>query len=180
MAQKKSKSDKETQAIQAIQKAKSPDEVIAAAENLITKFADTDFKSAALTDEAQAYEQKGDSTKALSYGRLAVEADPKNSDALVLVALELAGHTRDADLDKTEKLAEADKDVKAALEIIPTEAKPGPQVSDAQWEDGKKTATARDALWPGSNRHGAQKARRGGLGVQAGRGRRHLPRIPFG
>jgi tetratricopeptide (TPR) repeat protein len=143
VAQKKSKSDKETQAIQALQKAKAPDDVIAAAENLLTKFADTEFKSAALVEEANAYEQKGDSIKALSNGRLAVEADPKNVDALLVVALVLAGHTRDADLDKTEKLAEADKDIKAALDIIPTEAKPGPQVTDAQWEEGKKGVTAK-------------------------------------
>jgi tetratricopeptide (TPR) repeat protein len=143
VAQKKSKSDKETQAIQALQKAKTPDDTIAAAENLVTKFADTDFKSAALLAEAQAYEEKGDSIKALSNGRLAVEADPKNADALILVAIELAGHTRDGDLDKTDKLAEADKDIKAALDIIPTEAKPAPQVTDAQWEEVKKLSTAR-------------------------------------
>ena len=122
----KPKSDKESQAIQAIQKAKTPDEIIAAVENLITKFADTEFKSAALLEEAQAYDQKGDSIKAISSGRLAIEADPKNSDALLLVGAELAQHTRDTDLDKTEKLAEAEKDVNAALEVIPDEPKPAP------------------------------------------------------
>jgi tetratricopeptide (TPR) repeat protein len=142
MAQKKSKSDKETQAIQALQKAKTPDDVIAAAENLLTKFADTEFKSAALVEEANAYEQKGDSIKSLSNGRLAVEADPKNVDALLAVALVLAGHTRDTDLDKTEKLAEADKDIKAALDIIPTETKPA-TVTDAKWEEGTKAVTAK-------------------------------------
>jgi tetratricopeptide (TPR) repeat protein len=142
-AQKKAKSDKEGQAIQAIQKAKTPDEIIAAVENLITKFADTDFKSAALVEEAQAYDQKGDTIKAISNGRLAIEADPKNVDALLVVATELAGHTRDADLDKTEKLAEADKDIKEALEIIPTEPKPATQITDAQWEEGKMFSTAR-------------------------------------
>jgi tetratricopeptide (TPR) repeat protein len=143
MAQKKPKSDKETQAIQAIQKAKTPDDIIAAVENLITKFADTEFKAAALVEEAQAYDQKGDSDKAIANGRLAIEADPKNVDALLLVAAELAGHTRDNDLNKNDKLAEAEKDTHTALDIIPTEAKPGPQVTDAQWEEGKKYATAR-------------------------------------
>src|SRR5580698_8275612 len=109
VAQKKPKSDKETQAIQAIQKAKTPDEIIAAVENLITKFADTEFKSAALVEEAQAYDQKGDSDKAISNGRLAIEADAKNVDALLLVAAELAGHTRDNDLNKNDKLTEAEK-----------------------------------------------------------------------
>jgi tetratricopeptide (TPR) repeat protein len=143
VAQKKPKSDKETQAIQAIAKAKTPDDIIAAAENLLTKFADTEFKSAALVEEAQAYDQKGDYNKTIFYGHQALESDPKNVDGLLLVAFELAGHTKDGDLDKTEKLAEADKDIKAALEIIPTEAKPNTTVTDAQWEEGKKFSTAR-------------------------------------
>lgn len=143
VAQKKPKSDKETQAIQAIAKAKTPDDIIAAAENLLTKFADTEFKSAALVEEAQAYDQKGDPNKAIFYGRQALESEPKNVDGLLLVAFELAGHTRDGDLDKTEKLAEADKDIKTALDTIPTETKPNATVTDAQWEEGKKYSTAR-------------------------------------
>jgi tetratricopeptide (TPR) repeat protein len=143
VAQKKPKSDKETQAIQAIQKAKTPDEIIAAVENLITKFADTEFKSAALLEEAQAYDQKGDSIKAISSGRLAIEADPKNVDALLLVGAEVAQHTRDTDLDKTERLAEAEKDINAALAIIPDEPKPAASVTDAQWEEAKKNSIAR-------------------------------------
>lgn len=143
MAQKKSKSDKETQAIQAIQKAKTPDDVIAAVENLITKFADTEFKSPALVAEAEAWDQKGDSIKAVTTGRLAIEADPKNVDALLLVALELAGHTRDGDLDKNDKLAEAEKDIKTGMDLIPTATKPAPQVTDAQWDEEKKYFTSR-------------------------------------
>jgi tetratricopeptide (TPR) repeat protein len=143
MAQKKPKSDKETQAIQAIQKAKTPDEVIAAVENLVTKFADTEFKSAALVEEAEAWDQKGDPIKAVTNGRLAIEAEPTNVDALLVVALELAGHTRDGDLDKNDKLGEAEKDIKSAMDQIPAATKPAPQVTDAQWEEGKKFFTAR-------------------------------------
>ena len=143
LAQRKVKSDKEQQAIVAVQKAKTPDEVIAAVENLVTKFADTEFKSAALLDAAEASDQKGDFIKAISYGDLAIEADPKNYDALLLVGAEMAQHTRDTDLDKTEKLAKSEKYVNDALALITDAPKPGPQVTDAQWDAIKKNATAR-------------------------------------
>ena len=54
---------------------------IAAAENLITKFADTDFKEIALYIEADAYQQKGDPDKAQIYAERALEANPKNFQA---------------------------------------------------------------------------------------------------
>src|SRR5437764_9818917 len=55
------KSKGEVEALQALQAAGGdPDKSIAAAENLITKFADTDFKAIALYIEADAYERKGD------------------------------------------------------------------------------------------------------------------------
>jgi len=55
------KSKGEVEALQALQAAGGdPDKSIAAAENLITKFADTDFKSIALYIEADAYQRKGD------------------------------------------------------------------------------------------------------------------------
>ena len=49
------------EALQALQAAgNDPDKSIAAAEELITKFADTDFKAIALYIEADAYQRKGD------------------------------------------------------------------------------------------------------------------------
>ena len=55
------KSKSELEALQALQAASGdPDKSIAAAENLITKFADTDFKGIALYVEADAYQRKGD------------------------------------------------------------------------------------------------------------------------
>ena len=55
------KSKAELEALQALQAAANdPDKAIAACENLITKFADTDFKGIALYIEADAYQRKGD------------------------------------------------------------------------------------------------------------------------
>jgi tetratricopeptide (TPR) repeat protein len=142
MAQKP-KSANEAKAVQAIQQAKTPDERVSAVENLITKFADTEFKGWALNVAAEASDQKGDFNKAIFYGERAIEADPKVFDPYVLVAGELAQHTREFDLDKEEKLGKAEKYAKQAMEIIPTSPKPQPQVTDAQWDEYKKEAMAR-------------------------------------
>ena len=58
------KSQAEAEAVQALGRAADPDATIAAAENLLAKFADTEFKDLALLMEANAYQQKGDPAKA--------------------------------------------------------------------------------------------------------------------
>jgi tetratricopeptide (TPR) repeat protein len=136
-------SKKEAEAINAVAAAKTPDEKIAAAESLISNFADTEFKSWAMEAAAEAAEQKNDFAKAIFYAERALEADPKYIDSLILVARETAAHTRENDLDKDDKLAKADKDAKEALELIPGETKPSSiKATDAQWEAFKKDEVA--------------------------------------
>jgi len=136
-------SKKEADAINAVAAAKTPDEKIAAAENLISNFADTEFKSWALEAAAEASEQKNDFAKAIFYAERALEADPKYIDSLILVARETAAHTRENDLDRDDKLTKADKDAKEALELIPSEPKPSSiKATDAQWEAFKKDEMA--------------------------------------
>src|SRR5262249_35813220 len=62
------KSKGELEALQALFNSQgNPDEVIKNAENLLTKYADTDFKDTALFMEADAYQRKGDVEKAQVY-----------------------------------------------------------------------------------------------------------------
>lgn len=135
--QPKVKSNKEGQAFNAVLQAQDPDSRIAAANELITKFADTEFKAIALYLEAEAYQQKNDNDKAIVYGEQAIEADPKSYQALVLLAKTYAAITRSNDLDKAEKLTKADKYADEALAIIPTAEKPNPNLPDAQWTEAK-------------------------------------------
>jgi len=136
-------SKKEAEAINKVINAKTPDERIAAVEELITNFADTESKNWALQTAAEAAEQKNDYAKAIFYAKRVLENDSKYIDSLILVARETAAHTRENDLDKDDKLAEADKDAKMALELIPEEAKPANiKATDAQWDAFKKDETA--------------------------------------
>jgi len=134
----KPKSPKEIEAIQAIQKATTADERIAAAENLVTKYKDSEFKSYALFMAAQAAQTKGDQVAALTYGNRSLEADPKNFQALLLVSGLLAQSTREFDLDKDEKLGRSTKMANEAVEAVNAAAKPNPALTDDQWAGIKK------------------------------------------
>jgi uncharacterized protein HemY len=141
-AQPKVKSEKEAQAIQAIQAAADPDARIAAVENLLTKFADTEFKAIALMIATDAAQQKGDFEKLVVYGERTLEADPKNFQAMLMLASGLAQRTREHDLDREEKLGRAEKLANQAVEAIKGATKPNPQLTEEQWEQGKKMVEA--------------------------------------
>ena len=138
------KSKEELAAVQALFAAtrNGPDAVIKAAEDLLTKFADTDFKDAALLSEAQAYQQQRDAGKAQIYAERALEANPKNFQATLMLAELLAQNTRDNDLDKEEKLGRSEKYAQDTIQLVKDAAKPNPQIPDQQWEDAKKDLTA--------------------------------------
>ncbi len=143
------KSPGEAEAVQALAKAQgNPDATIAAADNLVTKYADTQFKDIALFMEAQAYRQKGDPVKAQIYAEQTLAANPNNYQASLMLAETTVQGTRETDLDKDQKLAKADKYANDAMTSIKAAEKPNSQVTDQQWDEMKKdlTAQAHDAL----------------------------------
>jgi tetratricopeptide (TPR) repeat protein len=144
----KVKSQKEAEAVQAVMNAQTPDQKIAAAENLVRSFKDSEFKAAVLLVAAQAAQQKGDGVAALTYGTRTLETDPKNFQAMLLVAGQLAQSTREFDLDKDEKLGRATKLANDAIAAVNSAAKPNPQIPDDQWASIKKDliAQAHDTL----------------------------------
>ena len=145
------KSKGEAEAVNALvtaQQQNNPDAVITAAENLISKYADTEYKDTALFMEAVSYQQKGDREKAQIYLERTVAANPKNFQASLMLSEATIQGTREHDLDRDEKLAKADKYANDAITSINAAAKPNPALSDQQWEDAKKdlVAQAHDAL----------------------------------
>jgi len=147
-AQIKPKSKAEGEALNAMFTASTPDARIAAAENVLTKFADTEFKSTALYFEAVSYEQKGDYEHAVVFAERAVDADPKHFQAMLVLAREIAQHTKEFDLDKEDKLAKVDKYAKNAMELVKVAPKPNPNLTDEQWAEAKRDfdAQAHEAL----------------------------------
>jgi len=132
------KNQKEMEAVQAIFQQQDPDARIAAANDLITKFSETQFKATALYVAAFSYQQKGDIENSIVYAEKCLESDPKFFGAMLTIASGLSQRTKEFDLDREEKLSRSDKMAKAALEMIPTAPKPNPGIPDDQWELAKK------------------------------------------
>jgi len=139
------KSAGESAAVMALfqaQQANNMDGVIKGAEDLLTKYTDTFYKEAALTMEAMAYQQKGDSINAQIYFEKLLEFNPKSLQAMLSLGEILATKTRENDLDREEKFTKATKYLNDTMEQLKTAPKPNPQITDAQWEEGKKAYTA--------------------------------------
>ena len=141
-AQPKPKSQKEVDAIREIQNAQTPDARIAAVDNLLSKFADTEFKAIALRAAADAAEQKHDYDKMIIYSERALEADPNDYPSMLMIAMALAQRTREFDLDKEEKLARAEKMANQGLELGKKAAKPAANIPDDQWNKEQQSYQA--------------------------------------
>ncbi len=140
--QPKPKSQKEVDAINAVFGATDDDSRIAAAENLLTKFADTEFKGLALYIATAAAQSKGDFEKTVIYGERALEADPKMYGAMLILASGYASKTKEFDFDKEEKLTKAEKYANDGIALSKTAPKSNPALSDEQWEAAKKDFAA--------------------------------------
>jgi tetratricopeptide (TPR) repeat protein len=131
-------SKKEFDAYNAVMAAATDDARIAAADQFVTGFADSKLKSVVLLIAAQAAERKNDIPKAIVYAQSSLEADPKNYQAMILIAGELARGTRENDLDKEEKLTRADKLANEAIATVKEAPKPNDKLTDDQWGAYKK------------------------------------------
>jgi tetratricopeptide (TPR) repeat protein len=138
----KVKSPKEGVAINAAIQAKDPDERIKAIENVLTNFADTEFKVPLLQMAVQTEEDKGDFAQTVFYANRLLMADPMNAFALITLAAETARHTREHDLDIDEQLKKVDKWAKDGIEAAKVAPKLRSDVADADWEGYKKDLQA--------------------------------------
>lgn len=139
------KSQKEVDALNAMFQAADNDSRIKAANELLTKFADTDFKGLALYMITTSYNEKKDATNTIVFGERVVEADGKSAlgaHARVMIATSLAMTTKEFDFDKEEKLGRADKLSKEAVEVLKTAPKFNPGLTDEQWTQAKNGYTA--------------------------------------
>jgi tetratricopeptide (TPR) repeat protein len=136
------KSQAEAEAVQALGRATDPDATIAAAENLLSKFADTEFKDLALLMEARAYQTKGDSAKAQIFAERCIDANPKNYQGTMMLGELLAAHTGEHDFDRDEKLQKAEKYLNDSIVAVGTATKPNPALPDAEWDNAKKQMVA--------------------------------------
>jgi tetratricopeptide (TPR) repeat protein len=145
------KSQKELEAlqkVQAAQQAGNPDAEIAAINNVLENFADTDFKPQLMNMALAAAGQKNDYAQIMTWGDRVIQIDPNDISARVTLAEATAQHTRENDLDKEQSIKKVDDYANKALELLKTANTPPVGVQEAAWPDFKKqlTSQAYDAL----------------------------------
>ncbi|MCC6263498.1 MAG: hypothetical protein IT169_07975 [Bryobacterales bacterium] len=145
------KSQKEVDALMAIQAATTPDGRIEAATKLIQDFADTQFKSWALSIIMQSYEMKGDIPNMIVYAEQTLAAKPSDIEAAtaqIRIANGLARQTKEFDLDREEKLKRVEEHAAKGIALLKTATKPNAEFPDADWQAYLKAeeAMAHDAV----------------------------------
>ena len=132
------KSQKEVDAIMAIQNAQDPNARIAAANTLLKEFADTEFKEFANYMLMLSYQQLNDFDNMMIYGEETLNHNPDNVGVLLQLSYAIPSRTREFDLDKEEKLNKAEDFAKRAITLVPNQEKPNPNLSDDEWLLAKK------------------------------------------
>lgn len=92
-----------------------------AAADFATKFTDSELRVVVYKAAMQRYQQANDAEKMMEMAQKALSYDPDDPEALVGAAQVLTERTRDTDLDKDQRLAEAKKDAERALATIDTD-----------------------------------------------------------
>ncbi len=92
-----------------------------AADDFATKFPDSELRPVLYKQTMHGYQQANNADKMLDMARKILTYDADDPEALLGVAQVLAERTRDTDLDKDQRLAEARKDAQHALETVDTD-----------------------------------------------------------
>jgi tetratricopeptide (TPR) repeat protein len=92
-----------------------------AADDFAAKFPDSELRIILYKTAMRGYQSANNAEKTEAMGRKVLGLDADDPEALVLVAEVLTERTRDSDLDKDQRWAEADKFAKHATETIETD-----------------------------------------------------------
>lgn len=92
-----------------------------AADDFAQKFPNSELRTLLFGGVMQKYQSANDGDKMTAEAKKVLAIDPDDPGALVAVAQALAEQTRDSDLDKDEKYAEAKKDAERSLVTVETD-----------------------------------------------------------
>lgn len=97
-----------------------PAQAEAAADDFAQKFPTSELKELLYVRTMNLYQQQNNSAKVIAMGRKAIELNPTDPVPLVAVASALVMDTRETDIDRDARYAEAGKDAQAALDDADT------------------------------------------------------------
>ena len=116
-----------------------PNQVLAAADQFAQKYPDSELRELLYVQAMNGFSQQGNADKEIEAGRKAIAIDPHDPNPLIHVASALVEVTRDNDLDKEQRYAEAAKDAQAVIDNINTGLRIPPNVSEAQVQAAKNS-----------------------------------------
>jgi len=145
------KSQQEMEALQKVKtalQAHNPDAEIQAVNNVLDNFTDTDYKPVLLNIGMQAAAQKGDYAQTLVWGDRIIQNNPNDVQARVVMAEDIAQHTRENDLDKEQSLKKVDDYANKVLDVLKTADTPPAGFPAEKWTAYKNelSGQAYDAL----------------------------------
>jgi tetratricopeptide (TPR) repeat protein len=130
--QPQAKSKEEFEAYNAAAAKTDPAQLEVAADEFAVKYPNSELKELLYIRAMQMYQQQNNSSKVIATGRKSLAINPTNPVALVAVASALVMDTRENDLDRDSRYAEAAKDAKAALDNVDTGLQIPPNVTPEQ------------------------------------------------
>src|ERR1700679_4324191 len=92
-----------------------------AADDFATKFPESELRPLLYKAVMHSYQQANNADKMMAMAKKVLSFDPDEPEALLGVAQVLAERTRDTDLDKDQRIAEARKDAERSLETVETD-----------------------------------------------------------
>ncbi len=116
--QPQAKTQDEYKAYQEAAAKPDPPSLEQAANDFATKYPTSELRSVLFQREMTMYQASNNAEKTIEAGKKVIAIDPDNAAALVTVALVIANKTREGDLDRDERMAEASKYANHALESI--------------------------------------------------------------
>jgi len=105
----------------AMKNANDPAAIEKSADDFAAKFPDSELRVLLYRSAMHAYQASNNAEKMLDLAQKVLKIDPDDPEALIGAAEVIAERTRDTDLDKDQRLAEAQKDSERALQTIDTD-----------------------------------------------------------
>jgi tetratricopeptide (TPR) repeat protein len=116
----------------AIANQKDPAAMEKAADDFATKFPDSELRALLFKAAMRGYQNSNNGDKMLEESQKLLKLDPDDPEALIASAEVIAERTRDTDLDKDQRFAQASKYAQHALETIDTDVPVPANVPQAQ------------------------------------------------
>jgi tetratricopeptide (TPR) repeat protein len=131
------KSQAELDALKAIDAAPSLETRLKKIDDFLAAYADSDYKLILLDQAVAMAADKNNYPLAMAWGQRDLDANPHSFVAMEALARVTAANTREFDLDKDQKLNQAEKWANSALEELKTAQRP-PLVPEDRWPAGQK------------------------------------------